>query len=72
MAILTVARENVRQVEGFDLNRAVLALLDRVETWFDRHDQRTSLSELTEHQLKDVGLSTADVAREAAKPFWQA
>ncbi len=38
----------------------------------DRAAQRRALAELDSHLLKDLGLTRADVARETAKPFWQA
>ncbi|CAN0654564.1 protein of unknown function [Nitratireductor aquimarinus] len=36
----------------------------------ERYRQRCMLSELTDEQLRDVGLSRRDVQRECAKPFW--
>jgi uncharacterized protein YjiS (DUF1127 family) len=47
----------------------VIALL---ETWIERHRQRRALYGLDDHMLKDIGLSSADVWREAHKPFWRA
>jgi uncharacterized protein YjiS (DUF1127 family) len=38
--------------------------------WHERASQRRALSMLTDHQLKDIGISRADAVREAAKPFW--
>ncbi|GAA2881579.1 hypothetical protein GGQ99_002678 [Aminobacter niigataensis] len=38
---------------------------------YDRHLQRIDLSELTDDQLHDIGLSRRDVTREVAKPFWR-
>lgn len=32
--------------------------------------QRAALKRLTDDDLRDVGLSRADVAKELAKPFW--
>lgn len=77
MAALTaagnvVARENVRRLPPITVGSVLAALLDRAEDWIDLRGQRRALAELTESQLKDVGLTAADVARETAKPFWQA
>ena len=77
MVTLTIAgnrpaRENVRHVPRLEIGPLLLAVLDRIDGWVERRGQRLTLAELTEAQLKDVGLSPADVAREAAKPFWQA
>ncbi|WP_244490272.1 MULTISPECIES: DUF1127 domain-containing protein [Rhizobium/Agrobacterium group] len=39
----------------------------------DREDKRLSriaLSELTDDQLADIGVTPAEARREAARPFW--
>jgi uncharacterized protein YjiS (DUF1127 family) len=33
--------------------------------------QRSALAELCDDQLKDIGLTAADVRQECAKPFWR-
>ena len=48
---------------------AVLA--EAVLAWFERVRQRRQLGELSDHMLKDIGLSRADVESEIAKPFWR-
>lgn len=35
-----------------------------------RYRQRRDLADLTDEQLRDVGLTRCDVERECAKPFW--
>jgi uncharacterized protein YjiS (DUF1127 family) len=39
--------------------------------WLRRLRNRHELSDLTEAQLRDVGLDPSHVRRESAKPFWQ-
>jgi uncharacterized protein YjiS (DUF1127 family) len=39
--------------------------------WQQRASQRHRLESLDERHLRDIGLSRADAAREAAKPFWK-
>jgi uncharacterized protein YjiS (DUF1127 family) len=39
--------------------------------WYDRARQRFQLTAMDERLLRDIGLTRADVAREAAKSFWQ-
>ena len=46
-------------------------LAEALLTWFERARQRRRLGELSEHMLKDIGLSRADVEVEVAKPFWR-
>lgn len=41
-------------------------------TWMRRASQRRDLTELTDRELADMGLTDHQVAQEAAKPFWQA
>ena len=38
--------------------------------WSDRSRQRRQLSELSDHMLRDIGLTRADAWAEADKPFW--
>jgi uncharacterized protein YjiS (DUF1127 family) len=48
--------------------RGLLATLDR---WAERHRERRALLELSDHMLKDIGLSGADAWQEGRKPFWR-
>ena len=50
---------------------ALIALFDRLADWQQLARQRRELRQLSERELKDIGLSRADVEREAAKPFWR-
>lgn len=45
--------------------------LRRLAFWFDRACQRETLAELTDDQLRDIGLSRQQADAEAAKPFWR-
>ena len=44
-----------------------------VRLWAERRAQRHALLELVDqkHLLADIGLTRAQVAREAARPFWR-
>lgn len=50
---------------------ATLTLLDALADWQKRGRERRQLASLTDLQLKDAGLSRADVVAELAKPFWR-
>jgi uncharacterized protein YjiS (DUF1127 family) len=52
---------------GARLDDVLRLLLD----WSERRRQRIHLSALPDHMLKDIGVSSADAAREAGKPFWE-
>jgi len=43
----------------------------RVLTWHERARQRRQLECLSDHMLRDIGLTRADVLAEATKRFWQ-
>jgi uncharacterized protein YjiS (DUF1127 family) len=40
--------------------------------WRERVRQRRELTQWTDRDLHDVGLSWSDIAHEAEKPFWRA
>jgi uncharacterized protein YjiS (DUF1127 family) len=45
--------------------------IDVLLTWHERSHQRRQLHSLSNHMLRDIGLSRADVEGEAGKPFWR-
>ena len=45
-------------------------LADAMFAWQERIDERHRLMTLDDRALQDVGLSRADVEKEAEKPFW--
>ncbi len=47
-------------------------LLSLMAEWRRRARSRAELAALCQHQLRDIGLSPAERARECAKRFWQA
>lgn len=42
-----------------------------VGVWLERRRQRRALLELSDHLLKDIGISRVDAWQEARKPFWR-
>lgn len=58
--------------------KAVAALMtwslragDVLLLWLERRRQRRALGALSDHMLKDLGLSRADAGRESGKRFWE-
>jgi uncharacterized protein YjiS (DUF1127 family) len=43
-----------------------------IRMWFERSRQRRALAELDDRLLRDIGVTSAQARREAAKPFWSA
>jgi uncharacterized protein YjiS (DUF1127 family) len=53
--------------------RGLLAeIAETFHVWRDRRRQRYELSQWTDRDLHDVGLSWSDIVHEAEKPFWRA
>jgi uncharacterized protein YjiS (DUF1127 family) len=42
-----------------------------VWVWRSRVETRRAMSMLSDHVLRDIGLTRADVDREVMKPFWR-
>jgi uncharacterized protein YjiS (DUF1127 family) len=53
------------------LARTLARLADGLLAWRDRAHGRRALASLGDSQLRDLGLSRADVEREWSKPFWR-
>jgi uncharacterized protein YjiS (DUF1127 family) len=53
------------------LSDRFLSLVELLQAWGARARERRMLLELDERMLKDIGVTRADVAREATKPFWR-
>jgi uncharacterized protein YjiS (DUF1127 family) len=49
----------------------LMAGLEKFFGWWTRSRQRNLLSNLDERTLRDIGMSKADVYRDALKPFWR-
>lgn len=47
-------------------------IVDELRNWLRRSNERYQLSQLSEWQLRDIGLDRALVLSEATKPFWRA
>ncbi len=46
-------------------------LIEALYTWQGRIEERNRLRQLDDRMLSDMGLSRADVEREASLPFWR-
>ena len=53
------------------VRNTALAAIELLLTWQERANQRFHLQQMSDHMLKDVGISRADVHLEASKPFWK-
>jgi uncharacterized protein YjiS (DUF1127 family) len=64
-----VRRSRVRQARSW--SGAVGRAIDLLLVWQQRARDRRQLESLSDHMLRDIGLSRADVFAEASKPFWR-
>jgi uncharacterized protein YjiS (DUF1127 family) len=48
----------------------VRSLASRIGSLLDRRRSRLALLEMTDDQLKDIGISRCDAHREGLRPFW--
>ncbi len=60
-------RDYRRRITNWVSKTLVLPLV-----WQRRYLERQALANFDDHRLDDIGLTREDVAREIAKPFWQA
>jgi uncharacterized protein YjiS (DUF1127 family) len=51
--------------------RGALYAADTFGLWKERTRQRRMLISLSDHMLKDLGLSRSDAGREGGKRFWE-
>lgn len=52
------------------VKKDVLQIMRQLWIWHERSRQRFQLQQLSDHSLKDMGLSRVDVEAESQKPFW--
>ena len=72
--MISVAREPVvpRRPREVGQGDSIAARIVRtLAAWLRRARGRTQLARLSERELRDIGLTPADAARECAKPFWR-
>ena len=50
----------------------IASLILRLGDWRRRARSRAELARLSDHDLRDIGLTPAEALREYAKPFWRA
>jgi len=56
---------------GTDQGGLVARLFETLIRWQERASERHHLAQLSDRNLRDIGLSRADADLEADKPFWR-
>lgn len=54
------------------LTDIAIRIIEAPIVWMERWEHRQKLRQLDDRLLRDIGLSRADIYREARKPFWRA
>ncbi|HET6467767.1 MAG TPA: DUF1127 domain-containing protein [Geminicoccaceae bacterium] len=65
---MSQSRTSITTRQDAGLLETVLTL---VGSWYRVWQDRRQLAQLPDHMLRDIGLTRADVEREALQPFWQ-
>ncbi|TIS54927.1 DUF1127 domain-containing protein [Mesorhizobium sp.] len=69
-AELQTARPSGRRTYVNRLVRVVRSLFMWIDTMVNRRRSRLVLLEMTDDQLRDIGISRCDAHREGLRPFW--
>jgi uncharacterized protein YjiS (DUF1127 family) len=70
-AALPLVGSRPRVSLGPRLGRALARMAAATFAWHERARQRHALMQLSDHMLRDIGISRAEAVGEAGKPFWQ-
>lgn len=65
------ARPSGRRVFVGRLVQVVRSLAKWIDHLLERRRSRLALLEMTDDQLKDIGISRCDAHREGIRPFWE-
>ena len=72
----TVPRSSAVRHSGSDrksvLRRVLARMASELRTWRRRSRDRRELAAMSDHSLRDIGLTRYDAVWEASKPFWRA
>ena len=78
----TLKAKHFHLIEDLDVAALTFAAIERIEgyaatlsggikLWVRRSNERRLLGQMNQRMLNDIGLTVADVEKEAAKFFWQ-
>lgn len=68
--IVTIKGRSAYSESPFTVGSGLLGWLRTFERMLEKRRTRLALMELTDEQLKDIGLSRSQVHREVSRPFW--
>jgi uncharacterized protein YjiS (DUF1127 family) len=66
------SRGSVRQGHSSYISEGLVTLFNKINDWSERRRTRSSLYQMPDYILSDIGVSRAEVESEYEKPFWKA
>jgi uncharacterized protein YjiS (DUF1127 family) len=66
-----LAPSNVKPQRVTVFLRAIRRIPQIISRWLMRVESRNALATLSDHVLRDIGLTRNDVDRQLLKPFWR-
>lgn len=70
MSTFTTSRTDISMRSSAPRVSTLLRVVSMIEGAIERRRSRLALMELTDVQLKDIGVSRSEAYREANRPFW--
>lgn len=70
MSTFITSRTDVTMRSSSSRGSALLRVVAMIELAVERRRSRLALMELSDAQLKDIGISRSQAFREANRPFW--
>jgi uncharacterized protein YjiS (DUF1127 family) len=70
MSTFSTTRTDASMRSSSSRGSTLLRVISMIEMAFERRRSRLALMELSDAQLKDIGISRSEAFREANRPFW--
>jgi uncharacterized protein YjiS (DUF1127 family) len=70
MSTFSTSRTDVSSHSSASRGSTLLRVVAMIEMAVERRRSRMALMELSDAQLKDIGISRSEAFREANRPFW--
>lgn len=70
MSMADVAKPQHFQLSDRAASSRFRRIVELIKAWQRRRSERETLRRLSDHQLRDIGLTRSMVMMESAKPFW--
>lgn len=67
----TIDAIGMKRARSGGLGRSLLGWIGRFDVKVERYRTRRALLEMSDHQLRDIGVTREEAWREARRPFWE-